>query len=172
MKDLRHHMMTHTNEKPYSCQVCGQRFNRNGHLKFHMERLHTQEPSPRKARSIPSQQTIIINSDEEALATLQNLQAGQTVISPERLQQALGQEHIIVALDQSLSDQEEAAYIQQITTVDGQTVQHLMTGDNQVTEVQYIISQDGVQHLLPREYVLVSWETHSDGGLANHSHSV
>lgn len=31
--------------------------------------------------------------------------------------------------------QEEATYIQQITTVDGQTVQHLMTGDNQVTEV-------------------------------------
>ncbi|XP_073766988.1 zinc finger protein 335-like [Danio rerio] len=150
-KDLRHHMMTHTNEKSYSCQVCGQRFN---------------------PRSVPSRQTIIINSDEEALATLQNLQAGQTVISPERLQQALGQEHIIVALDQSLSDQEEAAYIQQITTVDGQTILHLMTGDNQVTEVQYIISQDGVQHLLPREYVLVSWETHSDGGLANHSHSV
>nr|XP_005167194.1 zinc finger protein 335-like [Danio rerio] len=85
MKDLRHHMMTHTNEKPYSCQVCGQRFNRNGHLKFHMERLHTHEPSLRKAHSVPSQQTIIINSDEEALATLQNLQAGQTVISPERL---------------------------------------------------------------------------------------
>ncbi len=34
--------------------------------------------------------------------------------------------------------QEEATYIQQITTVDGQTVQHLMTGDNQVTEVQHI----------------------------------
>lgn len=169
-KDLRRHMMTHTNEKPYSCQVCGQRFNRNGHLKFHMERLHTQEPSPRKARSVPSQQTIIINSDEEALATLQNLQAGQTVISPERLQQALGQEHIIVAQDQSLSDQEEATYIQQITTVDGQTVQHLMSGDNQVTEVQYIISQDGVQHLLPREYVVVSDGNHiqmEDGRIAH-----
>ncbi|KTG46388.1 hypothetical protein cypCar_00003987 [Cyprinus carpio] len=159
-KDLRRHMMTHTNEKPYACQVCGQRFNRNGHLKFHMERLHTQEPSPHKTRSVPSQQTIIVNSDEEALATLQNLQAGQGVISPERLQQALGQEHIIVAQDQTLSDQEEATYIQQITTVDGQTVQHLMTGDNQVTEVQYIISQDGVQHLLPREYVVLSEGNH------------
>uniref|UniRef100_A0A8C1KA97 Zinc finger protein 335 n=1 Tax=Cyprinus carpio TaxID=7962 RepID=A0A8C1KA97_CYPCA len=166
-KDLRRHMMTHTNEKPYACQVCGQRFNRNGHLKFHMERLHTQEPSPRKNRSVPSQQTIIVNSDEEALATLQNLQAGQAVISPERLQQALGQEHIIVAQDQTLSDQEEATYIQQITTVDGQTVQHLMTGDNQV---QYIISQDGVQHLLPREYVVVSEGNHiqmEDGRIAH-----
>lgn len=32
--------------------------------------------------------------------------------------------------------QEESAYIQQITTIDGQTVQHLMSGDNQVTEVR------------------------------------
>uniref|UniRef100_A0A4W4GCK8 C2H2-type domain-containing protein n=1 Tax=Electrophorus electricus TaxID=8005 RepID=A0A4W4GCK8_ELEEL len=156
-KDLRRHMMTHTNEKPFSCEVCGQRFNRNGHLKFHMERLHTQDPPPRKARAGTSQQTIIVNSDEEALATLQTLQAGQTVISPERLQQALGQEHIIVAQEQALSDQEEATYIQQITTVDGQTVQHLMTADNQV---QYIISQDGVQHLIPQEYVVVSNSNH------------
>ncbi|XP_057212436.1 zinc finger protein 335-like isoform X2 [Triplophysa rosa] len=169
-KDLRRHMMTHTNEKPFACQMCGQRFNRNGHLKFHMERLHSQEPSPRKTRSVSSQQTIIVNSDEEALATLQNLQAGQTLISPERLQQALGQEHIIVAQDQTLSDQEEATYIQQITTVDGQTVQHLMSGDNQVTEVQYIISQDGVQHLIPREYVVVSDGNHiqmEDGQIAH-----
>lgn len=28
--------------------------------------------------------------------------------------------------------------MQQITTLDGQTVQHLMTGDNQVTEVSDI----------------------------------
>ncbi|MCJ8734954.1 hypothetical protein PDJAM_G00241230 [Pangasius djambal] len=169
-KDLRRHMMTHTNEKPFSCEVCGQRFNRNGHLKFHMERLHTQDPPPRKPRSSSSQQTIIVNSDEEALATLQTLQAGQTVISPEQLQQALEQEHIIVAQEQPLSDQEDAAYIQQITTVDGQTVQHLMTADNQVTEVQYIISQDSVQHLIPQEYVVVSNGNHiqmEDGQIAH-----
>ncbi|KAL6458907.1 hypothetical protein MHYP_G00323790 [Metynnis hypsauchen] len=168
-KDLRRHMMTHTNEKPFSCEVCGQRFNRNGHLKFHMERLHMQDPPPRKPRSNSSQQTIIVNSDEEALATLQNLQAGQTVISSEQLQQALEQEHIIVAQEQALSDQEEATYIQQITTVDGQTVQHLMTADNQVAEVQYIISQD-VQHLIPQEYVVVSDGNHiqmEDGQIAH-----
>ena len=61
------------------------------------------------------------------------LQAGQT-ISPEQLQQALGQDHIIVSQEQGLEDQEEATYIQQITTVDGQTLQY-MTGDNQVTDV-------------------------------------
>ncbi|KAI5095033.1 zinc finger protein 335 isoform X2 [Silurus meridionalis] len=140
-KDLRRHMMTHTNEKPFSCEVCGQRFNRNGHLKFHMERLHTQDPPPRKPRSSSSQQTIIVNSDEEALATLQTLQAGQTVISPEQLQQALGQEHIIVAQEQPLSDQ-----------------------------VQYIISQDSVQHLIPQEYVVVSNGNHiqmEDGQIAH-----
>uniref|UniRef100_A0A4W4G8V5 C2H2-type domain-containing protein n=1 Tax=Electrophorus electricus TaxID=8005 RepID=A0A4W4G8V5_ELEEL len=161
-KDLRRHMMTHTNEKPFSCEVCGQRFNRNGHLKFHMERLHTQDPPPRKARAGTSQQTIIVNSDEEALATLWTLGT-----LPERLQQALGQEHIIVAQEQALSDQEEATYIQQITTVDGQTVQHLMTADNQV---QYIISQDGVQHLIPQEYVVVSNSNHiqmEDGQIAH-----
>ncbi|NXY39741.1 ZN335 protein, partial [Pomatorhinus ruficollis] len=67
-KDLRRHMLTHTNEKPFACQVCGQRFNRNGHLKFHTQRLHSSEakrPGPAAA-----QQTIILKSDEDTLATL------------------------------------------------------------------------------------------------------
>ncbi|NWS08449.1 ZN335 protein, partial [Motacilla alba] len=150
-KDLRRHMLTHTNEKPFVCQVCGQRFNRNGHLKFHTQRLHSSEgkrPGPAAA-----QQTIILNSNEDTLATLHTaLQAGQAVLAPERLQQALGQEHILVAQEQSVTSQEEAAYIQEITTADGQTVQHLVTADNQV---QYIIAQEGVPHLLPQEYVVV-----------------
>ncbi|NXR56976.1 ZN335 protein, partial [Hippolais icterina] len=150
-KDLRRHMLTHTNEKPFACQVCGQRFNRNGHLKFHTQRLHSSEgkrPGPAAA-----QQTIILKSDEDTLATLHTaLQAGQAVLAPERLQQALGQEHILVAQEQSVTSQEEAAYIQEITTADGQTVQHLVTADNQV---QYIIAQEGVPHLLPQEYVVV-----------------
>ncbi|XP_064888109.1 zinc finger protein 335 isoform X1 [Columba livia] len=150
-KDLRRHMLTHTNEKPFACQICGQRFNRNGHLKFHMQRLHSAEE--KRPGAAAAQQTIILNSDEETLATLQTaLQAGQAVLAPEQLQQALGQEHIIVAQEQSVTSQEEATYIQEITTTDGQTVQHLVTSDNQV---QYIIAQDGVQHLLPHEYVVV-----------------
>ncbi|TNN82896.1 Zinc finger protein 335 [Liparis tanakae] len=171
-KDLRRHMMTHTNEKPFACKLCGQRFNRNGHLKFHMERLHNLDHPARKSRPPTSQQTIMVNSDEEALATLQSLQAHQTAITPERLQ-VLGQEHIIVAQEQALSDQEEETYIQQITTIDGQTVQHLMTGENQVTEVQYIISQDGVQHLLPQEYVVVADGNHiqmPDGQIIQYEH--
>ncbi|NWU06264.1 ZN335 protein, partial [Cephalopterus ornatus] len=150
-KDLRRHMLTHTNEKPFVCQVCGQRFNRNGHLKFHTQRLHSSEgkrPGPAAA-----QQTIILKSDEDTLATLHTaLQAGQAVLAPDRLQQALGQEHILVTQEQSITSQEEAAYIQEITTADGQTVQHLVTADNQV---QYIIAQEGVPHLLPQEYVVV-----------------
>ncbi|KAM6319498.1 zinc finger protein 335 isoform 4-T4 [Podargus strigoides] len=152
-KDLRRHMLTHTNEKPFVCQICGQRFNRNGHLKFHMQRLHSSESKRPGAPAAAAQQTIILNSDEDTLATLQTaLQSGQAVLTPERLQQALGPEHIIVAQEQSVTSQEEAAYIQEITTADGQTVQHLVTSDNQV---QYIIAQDGVQHLLPHEYVVV-----------------
>ncbi|NXA43043.1 ZN335 protein, partial [Eudromia elegans] len=152
-KDLRRHMLTHTNEKPFACQICGQRFNRNGHLKFHMQRLHSSEGKRPGVPAAATQQTIILNSDEDTLATLQTaLQSGQAVLAPERLQQALGQEHIIVAQEQSISSQEEATYIQEITTADGQTVQHLVTSDNQV---QYIIAQDGVQHLLPHEYVVV-----------------
>uniref|UniRef100_A0A8K9V6X7 Zinc finger protein 335 n=1 Tax=Oncorhynchus mykiss TaxID=8022 RepID=A0A8K9V6X7_ONCMY len=129
-KDLRRHMMTHTNEKPFTCQICGQRFNRNGHLKFHMERLHSQDPPTKKSRS---------------------------------------GDHIIVSQEQGLEDQEEATYIQQITTVDGQTLQY-MTGDNQV---QYIISQDGVQHFLPQEYVVLSDGNHiqmSDGQIIQYEH--
>uniref|UniRef100_A0A8D0H3N8 Zinc finger protein 335 n=1 Tax=Sphenodon punctatus TaxID=8508 RepID=A0A8D0H3N8_SPHPU len=153
-KDLRRHMLTHTNEKPFACHVCGQRFNRNGHLKFHMQRLHSSEgkqllqPEPLAAAAAP--QTIILNSDEETLATLQTaLQSGQAVLAPEQLGQ---DQHIIVAQEQHIPSQEEATYIQEITTADGQTVQHLVTADNQV---QYIIAQDGVQHLLPHEYVVV-----------------
>ncbi|XP_053102250.1 zinc finger protein 335 isoform X2 [Hemicordylus capensis] len=155
-KDLRRHTLTHTNEKPFACHVCGQRFNRNGHLKFHVQRLHSaegKEPPPPASAGPP--QTILLNSDEEALATLQTaLQSGQAVLSPERLQQALGQEHIIMTQGQSIpSQEEEAAYIQEIlTTADGQMVRHLVTAENQV---QYIITQDGSQHLLPQEYVVL-----------------
>nr|XP_008123740.2 PREDICTED: zinc finger protein 335-like [Anolis carolinensis] len=39
-----------------------------------------------------------------------------------------------------------------MTTADGQMVQHLVTAENQV---QYIITQDGVQPLLPHEYVVL-----------------
>ncbi|XP_014342132.1 zinc finger protein 335 [Latimeria chalumnae] len=154
-KDLRRHLLTHTNEKPFACEICGQRFNRNGHLKFHMERLHNFEPVPKKPLrdTAETPQAIILNSDEETLATLQTaLQTGQALITQERLQEALGQDHIIVAQEQTVSTQEETTFIQQITTADGQTVQHLVTSDNQV---QYIISQDGVQHIIPQEYVVV-----------------
>uniref|UniRef100_A0A2I3G238 Zinc finger protein 335 n=1 Tax=Nomascus leucogenys TaxID=61853 RepID=A0A2I3G238_NOMLE len=157
-KDLRRHMLTHTKEKPFACHLCGQRFNRNGHLKFHIQRLHSPDgrksgtPTARAPTQTPTQ-TIILNSDDETLATLHTaLQSSHGVLGPERLQQALGQEHIIVAQEQTVTNQEEATYIQEITTADGQTVQHLVTSDNQV---QYIISQDGVQHLLPQEYVVV-----------------
>ncbi|XP_032897525.1 zinc finger protein 335 isoform X2 [Amblyraja radiata] len=141
-KDLRRHLLTHTNEKPFACDICGQRFNRNGHLKFHIERLHSSDSHQKK----PRQQHVILNSDDETIA----LQTDDAVISSDRFQ-ALAQDHIIVAQEQAISDQDETTYFQHITS-NGQTVQHLVTGDNQV---QYIISQEGVQHLVPQEYVVV-----------------
>ncbi|XP_061486683.1 zinc finger protein 335 isoform X2 [Rhineura floridana] len=158
-KDLRRHTLTHTNEKPFACHVCGQRFNRNGHLKFHMQRLHSSEGKQVPEPTPSASQTIILNGDDEALAALQTtLHSGQAVLAPERLQQALGQERIIMTQEQSVPNQEDAAYIQEImTTADGQVVQHLVTAENQV---QYIIAQDGVQHLLPQEYVVLPGTHH------------
>ncbi|KAM3921372.1 zinc finger protein 335 [Leptodactylus fuscus] len=121
-KDLSRHAMTHTNHRPHSCHLCGQRFNRKGHLKFHIERLHT----------------------------------GANVEQPQRTELAsvpgLDEEHIFLAQEETVSNQEDTAYIQEITTADGQTLQQLVTADNQV---QYIISQDGVPHLIPQEYVVL-----------------
>ncbi|XP_068120397.1 zinc finger protein 335 [Hyperolius riggenbachi] len=121
-KDLSRHAMTHTNHRPHSCHVCGQRFNRKGHLKFHLQRLHT----------------------------------GASMEQPEQIDlttaSALDEEHIFLAQDDTISNQEDTAYIQEITTADGQTLQQLVTSDSQV---QYIISQEGVPHLIPQEYVVL-----------------
>ncbi|KAG7283873.1 hypothetical protein CRUP_034060 [Coryphaenoides rupestris] len=162
--NVKEHMTLHSYLRPH-------KFNRNGHLKFHMERLHNQETARKSRAPMAQQQTIIVNNEEVALATLQSLQ-GQTVLTQERLQ-ALGQEHVIVTQEPTLSNQEEGQYIQQISTVDGQSVQQLMTGDNQVTEVQYIISEEGVQHLLPQEYVVLADGSHiqmPDGQIIQYEH--
>ena len=39
---LARHMRTHTNEKPYECDVCEKCFGQSGTLKAHM-RIHTNE---------------------------------------------------------------------------------------------------------------------------------
>lgn len=50
-------------------------FNRNGHLKFHIQRLHSPDgrkagtPTARAPAQTPTQ-TIILNSDDDTLATL------------------------------------------------------------------------------------------------------
>ncbi|XP_070296419.1 zinc finger protein 335-like [Salvelinus sp. IW2-2015] len=153
------------------------RFNRNGHLKFQMERLHSQEPPTKKSRSgAGSQQTVIVNSDEEALATLQSaLQAGQT-ISPEQLQQALGQDHIIVSQEQGLG-QDHIIVSQEQGLGHGGLIPLLRLSRSNSppspSQVQYIISQDGVQHFLPQEYVVLADGNHiqmSDGQIIQYEH--
>lgn len=59
--------MTNSPSLPFLC-----RFNRNGHLKFHMQRLHSSEGKRPGAPAAAAQQTIILNSDEDTLATLQS----------------------------------------------------------------------------------------------------
>ena len=67
-------------------------FNRNGHLKFHIQRLHS--PDGRKtaaptARALarPPTQTIILNSDDETLATLHSEQDPRVDLGLEPLPQ-------------------------------------------------------------------------------------
>ncbi|CAH2302473.1 zinc finger 335 [Pelobates cultripes] len=121
-KDLSRHAMTHTNHRPHFCHLCGQRFNRKGHLKFHIQRLHN-------GGSVPQPEN-------------EELTSGPP----------LEEEHVFLTQGETISNQENTAYIQEITTADGQTLQQLVTADNQV---QYIISQEGVPHLLPQEYVVL-----------------
>ncbi|XP_018414542.1 PREDICTED: zinc finger protein 335 [Nanorana parkeri] len=121
-KDLSRHLMTHANLRPHLCTLCGQRFSRKGHLKFHIERLHTEvsleQPEQSEHSSLP----------------------------------ALDEEHIYLTQEETMSTQDDTAYIQEITTADGQTLQQLVTSDSQV---QYIISQEDVPHLIPQEYVVL-----------------
>ncbi|XP_072259899.1 zinc finger protein 335 [Pyxicephalus adspersus] len=121
-KDLSRHIMTHTNHRPHPCHLCGQRFFRKGHLKFHIQRLHT----------------------------------GASMEQPEQTEHTsasvLDEEHIFLTQEETITSQQDTAYIQEITTADGQTLQQLVTADNQV---QYIISQEGVPHLIPQEYVVL-----------------
>ena len=44
--NLRQHKRTHTNERPYGCQVCGQRFKQMAHFNVHVNSVHSNINNP------------------------------------------------------------------------------------------------------------------------------
>ncbi|KAK7135841.1 hypothetical protein R3I94_014499 [Phoxinus phoxinus] len=56
----------------------------------------------------------------------------------------------------SLNTSLEVTYILQNNSADGQILEYLKSRHNEITEVQYINSQDGVQYLIPQQLVVES----------------
>uniref|UniRef100_A0A8C4NL05 C2H2-type domain-containing protein n=1 Tax=Eptatretus burgeri TaxID=7764 RepID=A0A8C4NL05_EPTBU len=136
-KDLRRHLLTHTNEKPFSCHVCGQRFNRNGHLKLHMDRLHCSETHKDCTESTS------LSSKADGTSS----SSGDLVVPTS--------EQIMLGLVPGAIDQEQATYIEHVTA-DGETFQQVIATTDEMGHVQYLISQDGV----PQEYIVELPEGH------------
>uniref|UniRef100_UPI00358F57A1 zinc finger protein 335 isoform X2 n=1 Tax=Myxine glutinosa TaxID=7769 RepID=UPI00358F57A1 len=136
-KDLRRHLLTHTNEKPFSCHICGQRFNRNGHLKLHMDRLHCSETHKDCTESTS------LSSKADGTSS----PSGDLVIPTS--------EQIMLGLVPGAIDQEQATYIEHVTA-DGETFQQVIATTDEMGHVQYLISQDG----LPQEYIVALPEGH------------
>ncbi|OCT60500.1 zinc finger protein 335 [Xenopus laevis] len=146
--EVRNHMSVHSDRRPHRCDQCSFACKNKRDLRRH-SMIHTNQ-RPHSCHVCGQRFT----RKAHMKFHLQRLHQGKNNGQNEELTPgpSLEEEHIFMTQEENMGSQEDTAYIQEITTADGQTLQQLVTADNQV---QYIISQEDIPHLIPQGYVVL-----------------